>query len=171
MNPFIAADSPVDVQLLTLGTAIVVFVIFLLLARIFIWPMLLKGLDQREQKLRDDLDSADEARQQAKAALAEYESELTKARAEAGEMIAKARLDAKAAAEELRANNVRELATLKTAAAAEIESAKKAAIGELYAEASTLSVAIASRILNREISVEDQQKLVDESLAQLGSTK
>jgi F-type H+-transporting ATPase subunit b len=167
MNPFIASDSPFDINFLTLGTSIVVFILFLLLAMKFVWPHLLKGLDDRDQKLRDDLDAADEARQQAKAALAEYEQELSSARTEAGNMIAKARSDAKTAAEELRTNNVRELAELKIAAANEIESAKKAAISELHAEASTLAVAIASRVLGREINATDQQTLVDESLAEL----
>jgi F-type H+-transporting ATPase subunit b len=174
MIPFIASEasaSPVDVQLLTLGTTIVVFVIFLILAAIFVWPHILKGLDQREQKLRDDLDSAEEARIQAKAALVEYEAELQKARTEAGEMIAKARQDAKAAAEELRANNTRELAEMKNAATADINAAKKAAIGELHTEASSLAVAIAGRILDREISAEDQQTLLSESLAELGQSK
>ncbi|MBC8200503.1 MAG: F0F1 ATP synthase subunit B [Planctomycetes bacterium] len=169
MIPFIASESasPVDVQLLTLGTTIVVFAVFLLLAMKFVWPHILKGLDERDQKLRDDLDAAEEARKQAKSALSEYEKELSKARAEAGEMIAKARLDAKAAAEELRTNNVRELAEMKTAATADINAAKKAAIGQLHQEASSLAVAIASRILDREISMEDQQALVDESLTEM----
>ena len=172
MNHFIASDSPVNVQFLTLGTTIVVFILFLLLAMKFVWPHILKGLDQRDQKLRDDLNAAEESRQQAKIALDEYEQALTKARAEATEMIAKAKQDAKAAAAELRSNNTRELAELKSAAAADIESAKLAAISELHAEASTLAVAIAGKILNREISAQDQQSLVDESLSELaGSSK
>jgi F-type H+-transporting ATPase subunit b len=166
MNHFIASDSPVDIQYLTLGTTVVVFVLFLLLAMKFVWPHILKGLDQRDQKLRDDLEAADEARKQAKAALAEYEQELSSARNEAGEMIAKARTDAKAAAEELRANNTRELAEMKKNATNEIEAAKQAAIVELHAEASTLAIAIASRVLGREISSTDQQSLVDESLTE-----
>ena len=174
MIPFIASDaggSPTDVQLLTLGTTIVVFIIFFVLAAKFVWPQILKGLDERDQKLRDDLDSAEEARTQAKSALAEYEEELAKARTEAGELITKARQAAKAAAEELRSNNTRELAEMKNAATADINAAKKAAIGELHNEASTLAVAIASRILDREISSEDQQTLLSESLAELGQTK
>ena len=175
MNVFIASgnasESPFDIQFLTLGTTIVVFVIFLLLASKFVWPHILNGLDQRDQKLRDDLEAAEEARQQANAALLEYEEELKKARTEAGEMIATARQDAKAAAEELRSNNTRELAEMKNAATADINAAKKAAIGELHTEASTLAVAIARRILNREISSEDQQSLLSESLAELGQSK
>ena len=170
MNNFIASDSPVDNQFLTLGTAIVVFTIFLIITMKFIWPQILKGLDQRDQKLRDDLNAAEESRQQAKQALDEYEQALTKARSEATEMIVKAKKDAKAAAAELRSNNTRELAELKLAAAADIESAKLAAIGELHAEASTLAVAIAGKILGREISAKDQQTLVDESLSDLAGT-
>ena len=170
MNNFIAPDSPVDIQFLTLGTAIVVFTLFLIITMKFIWPQILKGLDQRDQKLRDDLNAAEESRQQAKQALDEYEQALTKARSEATEMIVKAKKDAKAAAAELRSNNTRELAELKLAAAADIESAKLAAIGELHAEASTLAVAIAGKILGREISAKDQQTLVDESLSDLAGT-
>jgi len=170
MNNFIASDSPVDIQFLTLGTAIVVFTLFLIITMKFIWPQILKGLDQRDQKLRDDLNAAEESRQQAKQALDEYEQALTKARSEATEMIVKAKKDAKAAAAELRSNNTRELAELKLAAAADIESAKLAAIGELHAEASTLAVAIAGKILGREISAKDQQTLVDESLSDLAGT-
>jgi len=174
MVPFIASDaggSPTDVQLLTLGTTIVVFAIFFVLTAKFVWPHILKGLDNRDQKLRDDLESAEEARRQANDALAQYEAELVKARTEAGEMIAKARQDAKAVAEELRANNTRELGEMKQAATADIDAAKKAAIGELHAQASTLAVAIAGKILDREISAVDQQALVNETLAEMANTK
>jgi len=167
MNHFIASDSPVDIQFLTLGTTIVVFVLFLLVASKYVWPHILKGLDQRDEKLRDDLQAAEEARQRANDALQEYEQELTRARTEASEMIAKARQDAKAVAEELRANNTRELAEMKIAATSDIDAAKRAAIGELHIEASNLAVSIASRILEREISATDQQALIKESLAEI----
>ena len=170
MNHFIASDSPVDIQFLTLGTTIVVFVLFLLLASKYVWPHILKGLDQRDEKLRDDLQAAEEARQRANDALQEYEQELTRARTEASEMIAKARQDAKAVAEELRANNTRELAEMKIAATSDIDAAKRAAIGELHTEASTLAVSIASKILDREISASDQKTLINESLAEIERT-
>jgi F-type H+-transporting ATPase subunit b len=60
---------------------------------------------------------------------------------------------------------------MKSAATADINAAKKAAIGELHTEASNLAVSIAGRILDREISAEDQQALLSESLAELGQSK
>ena len=94
-----------------------------------------------------------------------------KAREEAGQMIAKARTDAKAVADELRSRNEAELTEMKQRATREIESAKQAAIGSLHAEASNLAVAIAGKILQREINSNDQQMLVDQSIQELASAR
>ena len=66
---------------------------------------IVKGLDDREKKIRDEIAAAEAAREQAKAALAEYQDSLAQAREEASQMIAKARADAKAVADELRSRN------------------------------------------------------------------
>ena len=50
---------------------------------------------------------------------------------------------------------------------ADIESAKSAAVAEIHAEAGALATAVASKILGREITVADQQQLVQESLAEM----
>ncbi len=148
-------------------TTIIVFLIVLGIAGSVIWPRITKGLDQREEKIRQEIRSAEEAREQAKSLLADYEKNLAQAREEANQMIAKARADAKAVAEELRNRNDAELAELKGRAMREIETAKKTAINEIYAEASMLGTAMASKILERELTPEDQQRLVDESLGEL----
>lgn len=168
----LAADAehagPMDLNWVPAVTALVVFLVAFTVLRIKVWPMIVQGLDDRENKIRGEIASAEEAREQAKAALAEYESSLSTARQEATEMISKAKADAKAAADELRSRNDAELADLKNRARTEIESAKKAAISELHAEAAVLAAAIAGKILQREVSVDDQQQLVNEALSELG---
>ena len=72
-------------------TTIVVFLIVLAIAVKAIWPKILAGLDEREAKIRDEIRSAEEAREQAKGLLSEYEKNLAEARNEANQMIAKAR--------------------------------------------------------------------------------
>src|SRR5262245_64740977 len=72
-------------------TALAVFLIAFIFLYIKVWPMIIKGLDDREAKIRHEIESAEQAREQAKAALAEYEQNLGKARDEANAMIAKAR--------------------------------------------------------------------------------
>src|SRR5262245_38230110 len=119
-------------------TALVVFAIAFAVLAIWVWPKIAKGLDDRDRKIREEIEAAEEAREQAKEALAEYQQSLASAREEANRMIAQAKSDAKAAAEELRASNQTELAEMKQRATREIESAKQAAINEIYNEASGL---------------------------------
>jgi F-type H+-transporting ATPase subunit b len=148
-------------------TSMVVFLLAFGFLYVKVWPKIIKGLDDRQNKIREEIESAEEAREQAKEALAEYERELAGARQEAGEMIAKARADARTVAAELRARNEAELVEMKQRATRDLETARRAAITELHAETATLAAAIASKILKREISAEDQQRLVDESLEEL----
>ena len=160
-----------DPNVLLAVTSLAVFLIAFGFLYVKVWPQIVKGLDDRQRKIRQEIDAAEEAREQAKAALAEYERELANARDEANQMIARAKIGAQAVAQELRSRNEAELAELKQRAAREIESAKRSAISELHAEAATLAADIASKILQREISAEDQQRLIDDSLRELTSAR
>ena len=111
----------------------------------------------------------EQAREQAKTALADYERELARAREESSQMINDARAQAKQLADELRAKNEKELAERMARATADIEAAKSAAVSDLHAQAATLATMIAGKILKREITPADEKQLVDESLAELGS--
>jgi len=170
MLELLAAEggSPVDPKLVPAITSIVVFIVFFFILRATVWPKIIKGLDDREHKIRSEIEAAEHAREKAKAAQEEYEQSLTTARKDAAAMIAKAKTDAGVAADELRRRNETEMAELKQRAGRDIEAAKHAAINELHAEAATLASAIAAKILRREISVDDQQALVEESLRELG---
>lgn len=150
-------------------TALVVFLIAFGILYVKVWPPIVKGLDAREKKIRDEIAAAEEAREQAKDALDEYQRNLSTARDEAAKMIAQAKSDAKAVADELRTKNQAEITEMKQRATREIESAKQAAISAIYGEASNLAVNIATRILKREINERDQQSLVDDSLGELAN--
>jgi F-type H+-transporting ATPase subunit b len=148
-------------------TALVVFAAAFVILAVFVWPKITKALDEREAKIRQEIEAAEQAREQAKAALAKYEQSLAHAREEANQMIAKAKADAKAVAEELRSRNQAEITEMKMRATREIDSAKHAALSALHTEASNLAVAIAGKILQREITPHDQKKMIDDSLHEL----
>ncbi len=150
-------------------TALVVFLLAFGFLYMKVWPKIAQGLEDRENKIRQEIESAEQAREQAKAALAEYERSLASAREEANAMIVKAKADAKAAGEQLRARNEADLVELKLRATRDIDSAKAAAIGELHTQATMLAADIAGKILAREITAEDQQRLINESLDELGT--
>ncbi|UCD73966.1 MAG: F0F1 ATP synthase subunit B [Phycisphaerales bacterium] len=160
--------SPVDPKIVPAITSIVVFLVFFGVVRALVWPKITKGLDEREAKILHEIEAAEEAREKARSAQADYERSLDEARENAREMISKARSDAKVTADEMLARNEVELTRMKQRATQDIENAKQAAVGHLHDEAANLAAAIAGKILQREISVEDQQRLVEESLRELG---
>jgi len=156
-------------SMLPMITALVVFLVTFGILYIKVWPTIVKGLDDREAKIRNEIESAEQAREQAKSALAEYQENLASARDEANKMIVQARADAKAVGDELRSRNEAELVELKARATKEIETARQAAVNSIYAEASNLAVQMASKILQREVNAGDQQRLVDDSLRELAN--
>ena len=149
--------------------AIVMFGALFFLLKKMAWGQILNGLNDRENKIRSEIEAAESARSQANAALSEYQKELAKARADANAMIQQARAEAQRVAGDLRARNEAELAAMKNKATQEIDAAKRAALSEIYAEAAGLSTQIAGKILQREIRPDDHARLVNESLKQLGS--
>ena len=175
--PFLlAADDPTHAEVMAVHwmpavTTLVVFLLAFGFLYIKIWPKIIGGLEDRQNKIRREITNAEEAREKANAALAKYEQELASARQEATELIAQARADAKAVAAELRQRNEVELGEMKRRATRDLQNAKHTAIMELHTEAATLAADIAGKILKREISAADQQRLVDESLAELASVQ
>jgi F-type H+-transporting ATPase subunit b len=160
----------IDFSIVIFITTIVVFLAVFFIAAKVIWPKILGGLEERERKIREEIQRAEESREQAKAVLAEYEKSLAQAREEANQMVAKAKQDAKAVADELRARNEQEITELKDRAFREIDAAKKLAIAEIHEESVSLAVSIARKILQREITTDDQKRLLEESMQELATT-
>lgn len=131
------------------------------------WPKIVKGLKDREEKIRSEIEAAEMAQQQAKAALQEYERNLAQARAEAQRMLDEAKSQQQAIAAELKAKSEVELNAMREKAKRDIETAKRAAIDEVYTHAASAAGAMAAKILKREIGAQDQQRLIQESLSEL----
>ncbi len=147
-------------------TALVVFAIVFAVLSIKVWPVISKGLDDRSAKIRSEIEAAELAQQQARDALRQYEKSLAQARAEAQKMLDDAKLQQQAISADLKAKADIDLNAMRERAKRDIDAAKRAAIAEIYTEASSMATSIASKILQREIRPQDQQRLVDESLAQ-----
>ncbi len=160
-----------DMNLLPAATALAVFLLAFGILYVKVWPMITKGLDEREGKIRETLAAADAAKESAEAALAENEKAKAQIVTERGEAIAKAKADAKAVGEELKRQNEADLTEMKNRATRDIEAAKTTAITQLHTEATMLASMIASKILQREITADDQQNLVEEALGELGKMR
>lgn len=152
-------------------TAVIVFAVTAAFLGSVVWPKISKGLDERNHKIKSEIEAAEQARKQAKDALEEYQRSLAKAREEAARMIEATKAQQATLAAELRAKSEIELNAMKDRAMKEIEQAKRAAVGELYADATNLATMVAGKILKREINAGDQQRLIEESLVQLQSIR
>lgn len=152
-------------------TALVVFTIVFAVLATKVWPAITKGLDDRADKIRSEIEAAEQARKQAKDALEEYQKSLAQARAEAAKMIEATKAQQNQLAAELKAKSEIELNAMRERAMKEIDQAKRAAVSELYADATNLATMVAGKILKREINAQDQQRLVEESLGQLQSMR
>lgn len=156
------------------GTAIwtlILFVLVLVVLGKFVWPPILKGLQGREEKIRGDIHSAEAANKQAQATLDQYKQQLAEAHAESRKLLDQARIDAETVRQRLTAAAEAEAAKLRERATADISAAKNQAVQELYARAAELSVAVAGKILQRQINDSDVKSLIDRSLTELEQKK
>lgn len=147
--------------------SLVVFGLVFAVLAVKVWPTITKGLDDRANKIREEIAAAEAARKQAKDALEQYERSLADARAEAQKMLERTKAQQQALAEELKAKADAELNAMRERAKRDIDSAKRAALSEIYNQSATIATAIAAKILQREVNARDQERLVAESLNEL----
>jgi len=151
----------------TAVTALVVFALVFGVLAVKVWPVITRALDERADKIKGEIAAAEQARREAREALDQYNKSLAQARAEAQKMLENTKAQQIALAADLKAKADVELGALRERATRDIEAAKRAAISEIYGEATMLATAVASKILRREIRPDDQRELVEESLRQL----
>jgi len=157
-----------------LGNAIwtlVIFVIVVVLLGKFAWGPVLAMLKQREDFIHKSLSDAKRDRDEAEARLKEHAAKLQSAQAEALTIVESARRDAERLREELRQRAKADADTLINNAQRQIQAETARALQQIRLEAVDLSVAIASKLLQRNISKEDNERLIDEALRQIDTTR
>ncbi|MEM9252924.1 MAG: F0F1 ATP synthase subunit B [Planctomycetota bacterium] len=142
------------------------FLVLLGILMYYVWPAVLKGLREREDKIRADIEAAKTARKDAESMKADFEKQLAEARAESAKTVAEARAAADQLAVELKANAEAEITGMKQRAQAEINSAKEAALADLYTQTAALATDVAGKILGRSLNADDQRDLVEQTIQQ-----
>lgn len=164
-NPLIQPDPGLYIWTIT------TFLILAGLLAKFAWRPLLAALEARQQSLRKSLEDAKKAAQELEKTRADAERIVTEARAEASRIVARTRDDAERVRQELKTKAEVEAAKLLENAERQIQLETRKAIEEVRREAVDLSFTIASKLLQRNVSKDDNAKLVDDTLGQLGSSQ
>ncbi len=144
----------------TLIAQIIVFLGLWWFTAKFVWPPIVKALDERAKRIADGLAAADKAKADLAATERRVADELKQARAGAAELRAGAERQGAQLVEEARAEAARIVAAAKKAAEEEAALAAQRAREQLRDQVSLLAVAGAERILRREIDAARHAELL-----------
>ena len=164
-NPLVQPDP--GLYIWTIAT----FLILLLLLAKFAWRPLLEALEKRQESIRQSLDDARQARQELERLQTESQRILAQARTEAEAIVARTRDDANRLREELRQKAQQEAGGIVRNAEKQIELETARALQQIRQKAVDLSVAIASKLLQRNVTREDNERLIDDTFKQLEATR
>lgn len=164
-NPLVTPDPG-----LFIWTIITFLVLVALLAK-FAWRPLLAALERREKLIARAIEDSEKARADLERVQQDAARILADARVEGEAIVTRSRAAADRLGEELRQKASAEAAGILKKAEREIQLETTRAIEQVRREAVELSVAIASKILRRNVSAEDNRALIEDSLRQLDTTR
>ena len=147
---------------------LIMFIIMLLIVKHFAWGPVTKMMDKRATKISNDIDSAEKARKEAEDLAAKRQTALENSRAEAAGIINRAKQNG----EQQKASIVNaaneEVKTMKANAKKDIQQEKQDALSSVKNDVAELSIEIASKIIQKELTPESQKELVDSYIEGLG---
>jgi F-type H+-transporting ATPase subunit b len=144
--------------------AISFLLLYLLMSRVAL-PRIADVLEQRQERIADDLDRAQALKDQAEKVMAEYEAALADARSRAQAILAEQAAVVAAEAERRHAEVGERLQHEANEAAARIAAAKDQALSEVRGIAAELAAAAAGRLLGAEVAAEEARQAVEATLS------
>lgn len=161
-------QSLVTVNPVTLIAQICNLFIQLLIVKIFFLDKIKAILDQRREAADKQITEAETAKSEALAIKKTYEQNMLEAKAKADDLLLTAQRTANSRSEEIISQAQQQAAQIKSKAAADIELEKKKAINEAKNEISDLAMAIAGKVVARELNAGDQADMIDRFIDELG---
>ena len=151
----------------TLINTLIIFLIF----RIFLFKPVCKILDKRKELAASEIDEARKAKESAQKAEEEYTARLADAKSEASEIVKQATLRAQKREEEIVGEANKKAAEIRLKAEETIERDKQRAINDIKNEISEIVVMAAGKVVEKEISVSDNEEIISKFLEEVGTAK
>ena len=142
--------------------------ILTLIVKKLLFDRVQKVLNERQARADAMLADAKKAKDTAEAEKADYEAHRAAARQEAADLLEQAGKTAAARSEQTLEAARQQAAQMKQKAEAEIEQARKKALNDAKDEIGGMAMAIASKVVEREISEADHKALIDEFIEKVG---
>jgi F-type H+-transporting ATPase subunit b len=160
-NPLIQPDPGLYIW------TIVTFLVLVALLAKFAWRPLLKALDARQELIRKSLDDAQQAKVELERLQQESARMLRQARVEAEEIVSNSRAYAEKLKDEIKQKARADADVIVQNAERQIQIETRRALQQIRLEAADLSVMIASKLIQRNLTKEDNARLIEEALQQV----
>ena len=161
-------QSLVAVEPLTLIANICNLFIQILIIKKFFLDKIVAVLDQRRSAADKEITDAEKAKQEAMEIKKTYEDNMLQANAKANEILTTAQKTATERSDKIIGEAQQAAAQIKSKASADIAQEKKKAINDAKNEISGLALAIAGKVVEKELAEEDQAGLIDRFIDELG---
>jgi F-type H+-transporting ATPase subunit b len=143
-------------------------VLFAVLVK-FGFPAIRQSLKEREDRIRGDLEAAEQAKNEAQQKLEEYQRQLSDARGEANRIIEEARQAAEEVRRDLTAKAEQEAAEMRERAQADLEATVSQTRSQLQRQMADFAVGLAEKIVEKSLDRDAQRSLIDRYIEQVSS--
>lgn len=144
------------------------FIVLLILLRKFAWGPLMGVMQEREEYVANEIEAAEKSRAEAEKSSKEATAQLKQTKQEAQKIIEDAKSAGVKQEQDIVESARNEADRIKKSAQEEIENEKDKALQALQDKVASLSVLIASKVIEKEISEQDQEKLINEYIKEAG---
>jgi F-type H+-transporting ATPase subunit b len=159
--------SIIDVDPGVVFWTIVTFIFLLIILKKFAWKPILTALDQRETAIKESLEKADRAREDAQKVLDQNQANLAKAEEESKQIINQSRAYAEKLKEQMIQESKEQAKKIVEEASAEIQRNKDAAFDELKAQIVEIVIQAAEKVLKENLDQEAQKKIVNKYIGEI----
>lgn len=150
--------------LFTLANTVALFLVL----KKFLFKPVLKMIEDRQQEIDGMYREAGDARDQAQAMEAEYRQKLSEAQATGERIVKEAVTRGQSREEEILRQAARDADAMRDKAAADIAREKTKAVNDAKNEISDMAMAIAAKVVGRQLNADDQDALIDGFIDELG---
>jgi F-type H+-transporting ATPase subunit b len=171
MNFLVLAAGFTDVKPgLIFWTLITFFIVAFVLRRVA-WGPILKAVEEREKAISGSIEAAKRERAEAEKLLGEQKTAIASARAEAAEMMRKNQADMEKFREDIMGKSRKEADELKADARRSIEEEKNKAVSELKAQAVSLAIQVAEKLIDEKLDDAKHKALAEKFVTDLSSKR
>jgi F-type H+-transporting ATPase subunit b len=128
-------------------------------------------IDERRERIAQAIDEADNARAEARGLLEEHKKLIGQAKSESEDILSEARRIAESQRERVKAETEEDRQRRLEETRRQIEQATTQALGQIRDEVGKLSLLAAEKITRKSLTGADQQRLIDEALAEIDFTQ